>query len=360
MAAMNRRPRILAALLLIEICAVLYVIVYFTLFQDEAKTNLEFTSYESGGKEFVANGDLLDNVFLLSGSEFLGSEPSYDNTSALPGPGNMMWFIRRASVSRNNINIEDLLRKRSLLTEANKEKLLEGLQDGIINFAYDFGQDDQISGVNWENVAVRKINASSLLSWQRNLDCVFLSSIENDLNGGISIFYPEHKDVIIICPEFSQDKLKKYFYMSGDFTPQLIMLPPGCREIFPGFWTFVSKVRVEVNESCIDSLELDLLTENGKGELLLFVGAGHVNLKELLAEINSHFRRSPDCLVMNFGSSSSVNSERFAEQMRSVASEYPDMKVIACGDINVYVFDLLSSVFGERLEAGRLMKRIPL
>jgi len=357
---MTWRPRILTALLLTEICAVLYVIGYFTLFQDEAKTELEFISYESGGKEYVANGDLLDNVFLLSGSEFLGSEPSYDNTSALPGPGNMMWFIRRSSVIREKINLADLLQKHSLLTEPNKEKLLDGLQDGILNFAYDFGQDGQISGVNWENVAVRKINASSLLSWQRNLDCVFLSSIENGLNGGISVFYPEHKDVIIFCPEFSQDKLKEYFYMSGNFTPQLIMLPAGFREILPGFWTVVSKVRVKLNESYIDSLELDLLTENSNGEMLLFVGAGHVNLKKLLAEIKSRFHRSPGGVVMNFGSSSSVNYERFAEQMKSVASEYPDMKVIACGDINVYVFDILSSVFGERLEAGRLMKRIPL
>lgn len=357
---MTWRSRILAALLLAEICAVLYVIGYFTLFQDEAKTDLEFTSYESGGKEYVANNDLLDNVFLLSGSEFLGSEPSYDNITALPCPGNMMWFVRRSLLSRKNINLEDLLQKHSLLTEVNKEKLLAGLQDGILNFTYDFGQDSKISGVNWENVAVRKINSSSLLSWQRNLDCVFLSSIENCFNDGISIFYPEHKDVIIFCPEFSQDKLKKYFYMSGDFTPQLIILPPGCREIFPGFWTIVSKVRINLNESSVDSLELDLLTENSKGELLLFVGAGYVNPEELLAEINSRFRRSPDVLVMNFGSSSSVNNERFAGQMRSIASRYPDMKVIACGDINVYVFDILSSVFGERLEAGRLMKRIPL
>ncbi|MBQ7502782.1 hypothetical protein IJT93_08760 [bacterium] len=356
---MTRRLKILTVLFLAEAFAVLYIIWYFTVFQSEAKTDLEYTSYESGGKEYVSNGDLLNNVFLLSGSEFLGSEPSYDNTSALPGPGNMMWFIRSAAVNRQDIQLTDLL-NRSLLTETNKEKFLGGLQDGVLNFAYDFGQDGQISGVNWENVAVRKINASSLLSWQRNMDCVLLSSIENGLNGGISVFYPEHKDVIIICPEFSQNKLKEYFYMSGNFTPQLIMLQAGCREIVPGLWAIVSKVRVKLNESYIDSLELDLLTKNEKGEALLFVGAGHVNLEELLDTVNSKFHCTPKAAVMNFGSSSSINYEEFTEQMKHIAVKYTDMRIIACGDINVYVFNILSSVFGERLEAGRLMKRIPL
>lgn len=340
------RRFLLVCFALVQLVLFTYAGVYFSIFPDESKTELEYMPDWSVKGMPVSRASLTDKVTFLSAPLFLGiNERDRFSRDLSFGTGSMLWFVLDRQLKAEDNVLQSWPAGRSRMSERTRKRLADGTHDGIINFLYDTGSQQDISLLNWSRLAVEKLNAAPLFAWQKRLDFVVLSLADEKFNGGAQFILEANPDTVFICPQMELSDSKPIF--SSALSLQTIVVPPGIHKLMDGLWGAVSKADGGY-------YELDLVYVAHDGEITIFFGGGCADFEQVIDAVTKYFGRAPGIAAGSFGTDASWSDESFKKRMKNLAAKYPELKIYAGGGTGLAGYDIMQDAFGERLQPARL------
>ncbi len=349
--ALNRRSLIVIFFVTVQLLLLAGVLLFFYSEQDVVKAELEERTLEPVQSLCLSLDTLLNTTSMLTGPNEAGIElvtPARRYLSFCPGQ--MMWFLlgRPNSQSLGRIDYHG---HRYLLDDYAAE-LGKGCRDGVVSFLYDVGEITDFSYRNWNGTALRELQASPLLPWQKYLDFVVLSSLENSNAGGLPFITDLNNEMLIVAPPIDVERLSNL----GNYrrTPNVWQLPLGLTELLPGMWGLVLETPVQYKSA----YELDLLIERSDGTLMLYAGSGMNAPRDALHRTEELTGKRVSWYIGATGWSSEADMINFEEAWEALDSEYPHLHWMPNHNTSAVVCEYLEAYLGERYHSGCLGSRV--
>ncbi|MGM9992949.1 MAG: hypothetical protein ACI376_08960 [Candidatus Bruticola sp.] len=334
----------------VQISLLFYVLLYFTIFADESKTELEYGADDHSSYIACAESELVNTASVLTGSQFVGrfeQNPLSFNLNYTDG--NMIWFLFKRGQLQNCplLNWPD---KYVHVKENNRRQLQQAVTDGIINFLYDTGTSVSI-GNAWSRFVVETLNGSPFMPWQKKLDFIIVSNI--NLRGGFNFINNLNKNIVYLCANTDVEDFCNHTSLYVKDEPQIISVPPGVHQLFLGVWAVV----VPNEEKLFD---LNLLVRRLDNSLVLFCGAGSGSFRENFRIIEEELHEVPSLLIVNFDEKVWESGTHTNSTLKQFATDYKHLEVKMCGGVSFSEYEILRDAFGDRVSCSKLGERISL
>ena len=351
MGAGRGREFYIKTFVLVQIGLLAGVLVFFYAHQDEIKADLEERPPEPKRSLLLSADSLLNTVSFFTGSPDDGVELVTPARSFLSFcPGQMMWFL----LSRPNASCHG--RDKSTSGDYRLEQWLKelpaGSRNGVVNFLYDVGYDINTSYSNWNGTAVRELQASPFLPWQKYMDFVVLSSLEDENCRALPFVTNLNPKMLIIAPPVDSERLRR----QGNYQiePHLLQMEPGVTRLLPGLWALVLENPGPQNSS----YELDLIVERSDGTLALFVGSALNRPLTALRRAEAEMGKKVSLYAGATGWQSEADMLNVEDEFSELEDAYPDLHWMPNHNTSFVVRGFLEAELGERYHSGRLGSRV--
>ncbi|MGM9999448.1 MAG: hypothetical protein ACI38Q_08715 [Candidatus Bruticola sp.] len=339
-----------ASLAAVQVGLLFYVLLYFTIFADESKTELEYSANDRSANLFFSESELANTASVLTGNQFTGrfeSNPLSFNLNSLDG--NMVWFLFKRKPQADS-PLSRWPAQYMHLKENNRKQFRQAVTDGIINFLYDTGTPASV-GEAWSGFVVETLNSSPFMPWQKKLDFVIVSNVGR--RGGYRFLSGLNKNIIYICADINIEEFCKHTSLDVKDDPQIITVPYGIHPLFAGVWAVVVP-----NEDKL--FDLNLLVRCQDGRLVFFCGSGSSSFQENFSLIKNELHEVPSLLIVTFDEKVWQRRERVGDTLKRFASDYKHLEVKLCGGVSFSEYEILRGAFGNRVSCSRLGERISL
>ena len=341
MSFLRANNRFLWGFALSQIVLLAIVLVYYGARQEQCKTDLETHAPEALHSFTLSASDVLDQVSFLSGTEEAGiALPTEARQKLNFCPGQMMWgMLRRPTASsagqaepEGNVYSEDLW----------DVDLPASSRDGVVSFLYDLGDDTACSYANWSGTAVFELQASPLLPWQKHLDFVVLSSLEELNAGGLPFITDLNPKTLLIAPPLDMERL--YSLGRYESEPRVVQYEEGLHLLLPGMWLLV----LPTPEKYDSRYELDIILERGDGSLMLLVGSALNPPIVHLRAAETQMGKRISWYAGGTGWSDDGDMLRVEADLRQIEQEFPELDWQPNFNTGMFVRDYMQEALGER------------
>ncbi|MBQ7568633.1 hypothetical protein IJT17_07515 [bacterium] len=342
--------RFLLVLAILQFVLLGWVLCYYAFHQDEVIAGLEVHPAEPYSSLVLSEHEVLDAVNFLSGPESAGIDLITRARSNLSfGKGQMIWGLlsRPTSSSRGKSP-----RRGTEYSETEwSARMPKSSRDGVVNFLYDVGLSADLAYSNWNGMAVRELQASPLLPWQKYLDFVVLSSFSKSSVEGLPFIINTNPSMLFIVPPASSEQLGWIDFRQGK--SNVWQLEEGLHRLLPRLWALVLKTP----EECFEPYELDLLLERGDGGIILLVGSAYNAPDVHLQMAEKAMGRPPVLYAGATGWTDDVNMIEFEDRFLRINQMYPDLHWQP-NMTGMTVSAYLEAWLGERYHSARLGSRL--
>ena len=351
----SKSPRLAWLTLLVGVQLLLlgFTLAWLASVQDQVRMELETRLPEKAKAQLPSEATVLGTANLLTGPDFLGIDTPTEYQRGLSFlDGQMVWLFLAARLGDRDPLVG--LAREATPKAREFQHLRAGLTDGSLCLLYDAGADAEGAQLNWTGAVAPELRACTLLPWSRNLDLVFLSSLEEGAVGGLGFITDVNQGVFLVAPPHDPGRLRKL----GGFTrdPNVATLEVGLHPLGAGLWALVLKAPPGSGSPA----ELDLLVERPDGSLALFSGSGLNRPSVALRAARRLAGREVSLYVGATGYSAESDSSGMEADVRALKLEFPNLVMVPNANTTLMAHGLLEALLGPKYRPGRLGTRIRL